>query len=232
MRNVFSIAMMAALVSLLGVSNFSRDARAEPVVDLVWTATSGLGVPGHKSIKAELFDTLTLDIRVTADAAGISGALLSLEFDTDLENELDLIKAVESCQTASDCGGLTAGSAGVAGQTESQFGQKGSILTYEALTVGAGPVSTTFTLGTAVFLVSNVSTDGDDVFSGFFNALVDGIVDNASQVVASVKFNDAAVNDNDVPAVPSLSVRSGAVLVGVLILAALAVVRDRSRARG
>lgn len=53
------------------------EAPATPVVDIIFTATSGTGTTGGASIEAAPGDTLTVTISLTADAAGISSYSLS-----------------------------------------------------------------------------------------------------------------------------------------------------------
>lgn len=169
-------------------------AAGPPDVDLVWTATSGSGVTGFSSIDAANGDMLTLSYIVTADAAGLSAVFLSLEFDTALDDELNLISATETCTLVTSCGGLTQLNVGVESTQESTLAVEGNVLTMEAAT-GVGPVSSTFTLATVDFLVNNVATDGDDVFSGIFNVGIDGLFDNFSNDLSGVTtFNNASVN--------------------------------------
>jgi hypothetical protein len=68
------------------------------------------------------------------------------------------------------------------------------VLTFEAVTFGDGLTDTTFPIGTVQFLVtSNVSTDGADLFSGFFNFGVDGMFNNAGNPLQPT-FNSASVD--------------------------------------
>ena len=90
MRKVFSVALMAAMVCLVGMT---RDAGATVTFSLVWTGTSGTGVTGTNSIFADPGDILTLQIRMTTDQT-LGGHGVSLNFDTDLGNELNLFNPV------------------------------------------------------------------------------------------------------------------------------------------
>jgi len=180
--------MLGGLVCMLALP---REATAITIVDLVWTATTGSGVTGSSSIDAANGDTLTAEIRVTADAAGIDAIALSLRFDASFDDELNLISATETC-TVATCGGMTPITAGVLGTVESTLASAGSVLTMEAGTFGTGPSSTTFTLGSVVFQVNNLADDGVDVV-GFFNLPIDGVVDNAQNYSAAAIFNGASV---------------------------------------
>src|SRR5262245_61313876 len=94
MRKVFSVAMMAAMVGLVGMT---RDASATATVTLVWGACGG-GAGGCAGVGSSTLtvnpaggQTLRLDIFLTHnEATGINGHVFSLNFDTDLLNELNL----------------------------------------------------------------------------------------------------------------------------------------------
>lgn len=162
---------------------------------------------------------------MTADAAGVCCAAISVEFDQDLGDELDLVSATEAFFPLSP---LTFG---IEGSQESQAGQSGLLLTFEGFSATAGPVATTFTLATVVFQVTaNVATDGADVFTGALNAGFDAVANNASaDVTASVVFGDAAVDARGTPAlVPGLG--AWATLFSVLTMACLGTALVRTHA--
>jgi hypothetical protein len=73
-----SAAAVGCVVALLAAGS----ALADPSVDLIWTATTGDGVTGGSAINALPGDTLTLDIVVNDNDAGLSGAFLTLEYDS------------------------------------------------------------------------------------------------------------------------------------------------------
>ena len=191
------------LIGVAGVLGLSREANAASI-DLIWTGTTGAGVTGGSSIDAANGDTLTGQIVVTADGAGISSIGMSLLFDTALDDELDLISATESCTLVpANCGGLFPLTPGVESTQESTLLQQGNILTYDSVTLGDGPVNSSFVLGTFEFLVANVASDGDDIFSGEFNIGIDGIFDNAGGVVTPT-WGNAEVNLVPEPATAAL----------------------------
>jgi hypothetical protein len=195
---------------------------AEVAVDLIWTGTSGAGTTGGSTISAQPGDVVTLEIRVSTDDAGVCCAALSLRFDGDLEDELDLISA-EELEVAlpnpafPPFAPLTAG---VESTSESSGNQAGSVLTFEGLSAAVdGPTLTSFTLGRVDFLVtSNVGGDASDVDVevGLFNSGVDGFGDNLSRLVdpSSIPFGTAAVELGAAP-VPLFS---SWIWIGALII--------------
>ena len=66
-------------------------------VDLTWTGTTGSGATGGTAIVVSnaVVETLTLDMEITTDSRGLGVAGLSLLFDADLGNELDVISFQE-----------------------------------------------------------------------------------------------------------------------------------------
>jgi hypothetical protein len=204
-----SAAFLAVLASLtLGAPG---PAHAAASVAVVWTSTTGAGTPGSSSIDAAPGDQLVAEIRITADAAGVSVYGVSLEFDTDLENELDLVNATELLPA-----GMSQLTSGVGSTQESTAGQEGNALLFEAIKAGApGPTSTTVVAGQLTFdVTANVASDGDDVFSGKFG-IQDGALDNAYTPFVPV-FANASVNLLGAP-VPSMS-RPGMVVTALLLL--------------
>jgi len=76
MRTLAAVTM-AGLVAIM----VAGAATAAPSVDLIWTGTTGAGVTGSNSIDAAAGDTLTLEVRVNADAEGLTGWFLTLGWD-------------------------------------------------------------------------------------------------------------------------------------------------------
>lgn len=75
MRNL-AIAISMALVLLAASAN------AAPIVDLIWTDTTGSGTTGSDTIDADPGNTLTLDVRVIPDGTNpVTGAQLQLNWD-------------------------------------------------------------------------------------------------------------------------------------------------------
>jgi hypothetical protein len=73
-----STAAIGCVVAVLATGS----ALADPSVDLIWTATTGAGVTGGSAIGALPGDTLTLDIVVNDNGAGLTGVFLTLEYDS------------------------------------------------------------------------------------------------------------------------------------------------------
>ena len=67
----------------------TKDAGATVTFSLEWVATTGTGVTGTDAIDALPGDVLTLAIRMTNDQT-VQSHFVSLEFDVDLGNELNL----------------------------------------------------------------------------------------------------------------------------------------------
>jgi len=184
-----SAAWFAVLLGL--AASLSGDAQAATTVAFVWTSTTGAGTPGTSSIDAAPGDQLVGEVRITADAGGLVGYSVSLEFDTDLGNELDLVSATEPLPS-----GMNAhASSGVGSTQESSAGQMGNVLSFDSLVLGsAGPTSGTLVAGVVTFdVTANVASDGADVFTGTFHVQRDGVGNNAYALVTPV-FLNAAVN--------------------------------------
>jgi hypothetical protein len=188
----FLRASLLGTLSLLGLSSGAAGpARAAVEVEVVWISTTGDGITGGASIGAEEGDQLVAEIRITPDAGGVSAYGISLEFDTDLKNELSLVSVTELLPTGMQFNLTTEDAAST---QESSSSTKGHVLTIEAEALTTpGPTSGTFAVAHVTFdVTANVASDGDDVFTGSFGQQ-DGVGDNANQLVAPV-FKDAAVN--------------------------------------
>lgn len=159
-------------------------------VDITFTATSGAGTTGFSNIGAAPGDFLTATVSITPDAAGISSYGISLFYDMDFGNELDLILATELLPPAFDFN-VTPACAATQQSTEALVGY---VLTCEAGTFSNGPtVPLPFDIMTILFQVTgNVTGDGFDIETGLFNVGIDGIFDNAGGVVSPV-FGTAGV---------------------------------------
>jgi hypothetical protein len=74
---------LAALVATTFVALMvASTASAAPTISLVWSGTSGTGTTGSDTIEALAGDLLALDIRINIDATGLSGAFVSLAYDS------------------------------------------------------------------------------------------------------------------------------------------------------
>ena len=218
MRREFPVALIAAMLCFVGMT---RDARATVTFDLIWTSTSGTGVTGTNSINADPGNILQLEIRmVTGQTLSYLG--ISLDFDTDLGNELNLIGAREWSGTTYGTTAMTSQIApigdGVQSTLESTGGMAGRINTFESgLLTGTNflPLGT-YAIGTARFVATSaVATDGNDVFSGLFNVSVDSVGDNTFSPipVGDLVTNGASVNIPE----PSTVSLLGLGLVGLVL---------------
>jgi hypothetical protein len=135
-------------------------------------ATAGI----QSSVPAVAGQPITVDIVMTVGAEGVSSCGISVNFDNA---ELSLNGAPASAERL-PAGFTTNLNAGV--NSESQA--TGQVRTFEAVTLGNGPVNTSFVLGSISFTVPAPVTDGTaDVTPGIFNAGVDGCFDNAGVAV-------------------------------------------------
>ena len=161
-------------------------------IDITFTATDGLGTVGSNTISALPGDTLSATVSLTADSDGVSVYGISLLFDTDFGDELNLISVTELL-TAPFTFNLNVG---CESSEESTGSQAGNVLTCEAATFGVGPSLATVAIIDLVFQVTaNVESDGFDIETGLFNTGFDGVFDNQqSSLAVSAIFGQAAVN--------------------------------------
>lgn len=166
--------------------------------------------------------TLTLDIQLDIDSRGVDSAFLSLEFDRDLLNELNVLSAQELDWTNAKGTRFLdqhlSRSATGSSQESSRFAQ-GELYTFDAVCGFAclddGPKSTTLTFARVVFETNprRVQEDGADVFSGFGpdgTGVDDGIFGNTPafpipNLTSSIVFRSAHV-DVPEPGAPGLLV--------------------------
>jgi hypothetical protein len=198
-------AVRLILAALLCLTGLTRDAGATVTIQLEWGDCGG-GAGGCTATGTDTIavnpgggQTLRLDIFLSHDLTqGMIGHLFSLNFDTGLENELNLgpMAPVEWAGTdvhpgffSTIYGPLTAG---VQSTRESSGALAGRINSYDSSVIfGVLPANgVTYTVGTftataparyrvgqAFFTTNGAVTDGADVFSGNFNALFDHFQD-------------------------------------------------------
>jgi hypothetical protein len=138
-----------------------------------------LATPGIQTARAALTgNVFTVGIVMSVDASGVSSYGISALFD-NVQLMLNGVPAATELLPV----GLTNLTAGVISATN----LPGSVKTFEAFTLGAGPVNTNFLIGTIAFKVLSVTNDGvPDITPGFFNAGVDGFYDNLGNPVTPV----------------------------------------------
>lgn len=135
-------------------------AQARPAIDAQWSSTTGVGRAGGHGIEAGPGDTLTAKIFLRADELGISRYSISVRFDEDGGDELDLVSVSTSLP-----GGFDAELVPNPGsQTESVSGSPGEILRIGAETFDDyGPAAATFEVAELTFTVNTAVTDGYDL---------------------------------------------------------------------
>jgi len=231
MRKAFSIALVAAMVCLVAVT---KDAGATVTFSLEWVATTGIGFTGTNVITALPGDVLTLAIRMTTDQT-LGGHSVSLDFDVDLGNELNLLNPNGGKNWSGTTYGTSAMFTNYSEITpvghpslpviESTGATAGRINSFNSAPIG-GPLplpTGTYTIGTARFVANVAPNDGADVFVGLFNTNADGVLDNLNVLIpeSSLVFGSATVNSM----IPEPS-------TGLLVVAGLLGLVYRQRRRG
>lgn len=219
-----TIAFSAALMALAG---FAGTANAGLIGTLVWksTGTSDLtvgvgGITGNET-------ALQLNIVLTATTGGVSAYGVSLQFDTDGDDELDLVAANERPSITIGNRTLTAISLNTLSATRESIlsGQDGRANNFESASLTQSFDATkTWVAGNIIVDISdgNWNTDGPDIFLGLFDAINDGIVNADSGLVNTQgTFSGAALNLIPEPGTASL--------LGFGLLGVLAIARRRSK---
>lgn len=191
------------LLGSLAALGVARTASATPEIVLTFTATTGAGAVGSDTIGAAPGDRVTLTVSVI-DPAGptrISGYWISLEFDLNLQDELDLFMTDEFLPP-----GMAANLVPGVTEIESVPGSAGQVLGYDAFN-GMAPagVDTPFAVGTVTFTVTgNVAASGQDIVSFFdMNPGMVGGTDGIPDPIEPV-FRGATVNPIPEPGTASL----------------------------
>ncbi len=134
-------------------------AQAVLTVELVWISKNDVDLPGTDVIEASPEDTLVLEIRITVDSAGVDAYSISVAFDEDGMDELDLVSTVEFEPPE-----LTNLNSGIESEVDSSNGIGGRAEGFDAVTLGTGPTNITLPIGQITFVVTDiVAADGDDL---------------------------------------------------------------------
>ena len=136
-------------------------------------------------------DTLTPGIQSTRSALGPFTAGLVMSVGTNgvssygVSAFLDTTELTLTAGTSANTAPLPAGMFSFAAPVEaSPF-----VYSFNGATLGLGPSSTSFTIGTFSYTVTAIVDDGlPDITPGFYNAGIDGLFDNAGLPVVPVFF--------------------------------------------
>jgi hypothetical protein len=224
MRKVFSVALMAAMVCLVGMV---KDASATITVTLEWGACGG-GTLGCTALGGQAItvnpgggQTLRLDIFLSHNVAqGFESHSVSVNFDTDLGNELNLgpMATVEWAGTdvnpdpaqsfsysALSTGVTTLDSTGAnAGRANSfESAALAGVLPANGVAYSVGTHTATaparYRIGQVFFTATGaVTSDGADIFSGAFNlpGIIDVIIDGNGTEISqgTIIYGNATIN--------------------------------------
>ncbi len=172
---VFVVAGLVLLASSI--------AGAAPDILVQWRSTTGLGRVGGPLIEAAVGDRVVARVSIRADDAGISRYSVSVRFDEDLQNELDLVGVTPLLPVGFDA----VMGPGLLVSTESDLDAPGRIDRIAATTPDLfGPTATLLEIAEIEFVVNTPRTDGYDLRVGLFE-LKDEILDNRRLRVAPRK---------------------------------------------
>jgi hypothetical protein len=205
------------------------EAHAATTVGFVWTETTGAGTPGGATIEAAPGDRLTGEIRIlSTEPSGIAAYGLSLSFDPDLADELNLESVIELLPS-----GFTHNiTPGPEATQESTGSHAGGIRTLEAIALTSGAGVSNAVIAEVKFRVNAaVSSDGTDVFTGAFSPGVDAVGNGDNvDITSSVIFQGASVDTLPMSSVPTGSVWLGPILTLCLgAVGGFAMLRRRAR---
>ncbi len=212
------------LLPLLGLALSAEPASATSV-DLIWTGTSGAGVVGSSAIEVSAAqpETLTLELVLDVDSLGLSLLSVSVRFDRDLRDELNLLSTETPSWSNPEGPGSFTG-VGFASSRESDASAEGEIRSLGGFAPGLGPQNTTLSFARLVFATnpSNLTNDGSDVFSLFGSPDDFALIGNGLFRIDPA-FGSAAVNVIPEP------LPLGLLGLGIAVLGLAA--RSRTRAR-
>ncbi len=194
-----SLTLMVSLC-FLGISS----AASATSVFFVWsgTATSGNGGPVIKSgnsvtLNESWVATLTLEVMMGVDSRGMSSAFLTMDWDTDLDNEVNMLAFEEiSWSNAGGARTLAIFNLGfdTANSLESTGSQGGTLFEFDGFSLGTGPKNTTLTFARLVFTTNHgaVSSDGNDIFTDEVANFIGGNAPGST--ILDAVFGGASVN--------------------------------------
>jgi hypothetical protein len=192
-----SAATIGGVVALLAAGS----ALADPSVDLIWTATTGAGVTGGSAISALPGDTLTLDIVVNDNGAGLTGAFLTLAYDSanllgttavDCPSPPNLVAGTCNTPTPDSLPPL------VSPITISNVGA-GSTLSLFSPAIVTGTVATSFamTVGRATFVMGGGNASVSLLYQPGLEWITDNTFAGFSPPASAVVGDVGADNDED-----------------------------------
>lgn len=167
MRKSSLVCLIAGLFLLFGA--FSASAST---VNLIWVAASdgaATGI-GTSTVTTVAGTTLTLDLVIGVDAAGLGAFGADFEFDigSEFDNELNIVRAQElSWGNAKATRTLKPLGPGLASSLESDTGgPEGQLFGFDLFSLGTGASNLTLSFARMVFVTTaNVATDGLDLFA-------------------------------------------------------------------
>lgn len=166
------------LFSLFCLGAFGAEATS---LNLIWTGTTGVGIPGSSAISVSGTEpeTLTLDLVLNVDSSGLTLLTISAKFDEDFGDELNLLSAETLSWSNPKASGMWFGFGFISSQ-ESGAASEGQIFHLDGgLGFGIGPQSATLTFARIIFATNpfRIASDGVDIFS-FAKAPDDFGIDN------------------------------------------------------